>query len=62
MRGGPLALFFYGWVWLLAAWCELRQDLRSFRLDRMARLDLLDGRFRLEPGKTIQDFVKWDDN
>ncbi|MGH6900363.1 MAG: helix-turn-helix transcriptional regulator [Geminicoccaceae bacterium] len=58
----PLALFFYGPVWLLAAWCELRQDFRSFRLDRMARLEILDQTFRLERGKTIQDFLKRNDN
>ena len=28
----PLALSFYGPVWLLVAWCELRDDFRSFRL------------------------------
>ena len=58
----PLALSFYGPVWLLAAWCELRQDFRSFRLDRIAKLDVLDERFRPERGKTIQDFLKRDDN
>jgi predicted DNA-binding transcriptional regulator YafY len=58
----PLALFFYGPVWLLAAWCELREDFRSFRLDRMSELHVLDERFRLERGKTIQDFLKRDDN
>ena len=54
----PLALFFYGPVWLLAGWCELRQDFRSFRLDRMSELAVLDERFRPERGKTIQDFLK----
>ena len=29
----PLALAFYGPVWHLASWCELRQDFRSFRLE-----------------------------
>ena len=58
----PLALSFYGPSWLLAAWCELRQDFRSFRLDRISELDVLDERFRLEPGKTIQDFLKRNDN
>ena len=57
----PLALFFYGPVWLLAAWCELRQDFRSFRLDRMSELAVLDERFGPERGKTIQDFLKRDD-
>ena len=31
----PLALFFWGDRWLLAAWCSLRQDYRSFRVDRL---------------------------
>ena len=56
----PLALSFYGPVWLLASWCELRRDFRSFRLDRMAGLEVLDEAFRPEPGKTIQDFLKRD--
>ena len=56
----PLALAFYGPVWLLASWCELRHDFRSFRLDRMSGLEVLDESFRPEPGKTIQDFLKRD--
>ena len=31
----PLGLFFWGKVWTLAAWCELRNDYRSFRIDRI---------------------------
>ena len=58
----PLALSFYGPVWLLAAWCELRQDFRSFRLDRISELDVLDERFPPERGKTLQDFLKRNDN
>ena len=37
----PLGLFYWGKVWTLAAWCELRSDYRSFRIDRFAALDLL---------------------
>jgi predicted DNA-binding transcriptional regulator YafY len=58
----PLALSFYGPAWLLVSWCELRQDFRSFRLDRMAGLEVLDERFRPERGKTIQDFLKRDES
>ena len=29
----PLGLFFWGEHWLLAAWCERRDDYRCFRLD-----------------------------
>lgn len=31
----PLALYFWGRSWVLAAWCELRTAYRSFRPDRM---------------------------
>lgn len=37
----PLGLYYWGRVWTLAAWCELRGDYRSFRIDRFATLDLL---------------------
>ena len=54
----PLALSFYGPIWLFSAWCELRRDFRSFRLDRMAELVILDETFRPEPGKTLQDLLR----
>ncbi|WP_199054032.1 YafY family protein [Aquitalea sp. ASV15] len=31
----PLGLFFWGDRWTLAAWCQLRQDYRHFRVDRL---------------------------
>lgn len=52
----PLGLFFWGSTWSLAAWCELRDDFRTFRLDRIAELAVGDRRFEAEPGKTIEDF------
>jgi predicted DNA-binding transcriptional regulator YafY len=33
----PLGLYFWGKQWLLAAFCLLRDDYRSFRLDRVAQ-------------------------
>jgi predicted DNA-binding transcriptional regulator YafY len=51
----PLACFFWGPVWTLAAWCELRKDFRSFRVDRISALQVLDETFRDEPGKTLAD-------
>ncbi|AQR73638.1 YafY family protein [Sphingomonas sp. LM7] len=30
----PLGLWFWGKVWTLVAWCEIREDFRMFRLDR----------------------------
>jgi predicted DNA-binding transcriptional regulator YafY len=38
----PLGLWFWGKVWTLVAWCELRDDFRMFRLDRIAEIDVLD--------------------
>jgi predicted DNA-binding transcriptional regulator YafY len=52
----PLGLAFYGPVWTLTAWCELRQDFRVFRLDRIRDLEVLDV-FPQEPGRTLRDFV-----
>jgi predicted DNA-binding transcriptional regulator YafY len=54
----PLGCFFWDAVWTLAAWCELRQDFRNFRVDRIARLDLLDETFRDEPGRTLADLLR----
>ena len=34
----PLGLYFWGRSWNLAAWCELRDDYRVFRPDRMAEV------------------------
>lgn len=53
----PLGLSFYGPVWILAAWCELRQDFRAFRVDRIRDLEVLPGSFPPEPGRTLQDFI-----
>ncbi|MBF6600851.1 MAG: YafY family transcriptional regulator [Dehalococcoidia bacterium] len=52
----PLGLFFWGTTWSLTAWCELRQDFRSFRLDRMRSMSVVAERFADEPGRTIEDY------
>jgi len=51
----PLACFYWESVWTLAAWCEMRGDFRSFRVDRIEAAQPLDERFRDEPGKTLAD-------
>jgi predicted DNA-binding transcriptional regulator YafY len=53
----PLGLFFWGRTWTVAAWCELREDHRSFRVDRITEPDLLVDRFALEPPVTLDDFM-----
>jgi len=57
-RVRPLGCFYWGAVWTLAAWCELRVGFRSFRIDRIGQLRVLDERFRDEPGKTLADLLR----
>lgn len=54
----PLSLAFFGPTWVLTGWCELRNDFRHFRLDRIGRFEVLDTPFRDEAGKTLADFLK----
>ncbi|MBO0345184.1 helix-turn-helix transcriptional regulator [Roseibium limicola] len=54
----PLGLWFWGKVWTLVAWCELRQDFRMFRLDRLQQVTDTGETFRPEPGKTLKDFYR----
>jgi predicted DNA-binding transcriptional regulator YafY len=54
----PLSLAYFGPVWVLAAWCELRVDFRTFRLDRMEDFAVTEERFRPTPGRTLHDFLK----
>ena len=53
----PLGLWFWGASWTLVGWCELRDDFRIFRLDRM---DTVEERasFKPERGKRLQDFYR----
>jgi predicted DNA-binding transcriptional regulator YafY len=57
-RVHPLALYFWGGTWTLAAWCELRNDFRSFRVDRMEHLENLTEVFQPKPGQLLADFLK----
>lgn len=54
----PLGCFYWGKVWTLSTWCELRNDFRGFRVDRMDAVDVLPERFRDEPGKTLADMLR----
>ena len=53
----PLGVFFWGRTWTLAAWCELRDDFRNFRLDRASDAVQLHDAFEDEPGKTLRDLL-----
>jgi predicted DNA-binding transcriptional regulator YafY len=54
----PLGLYYWGQTWTLAAWCELRQGFRNFRVDRIEELSVTRERFEKIPGRTLADFVR----
>ena len=54
----PLGLWFWGKVWTLVGWCELRDDFRMFRLDRIIALETNGEAFKPERGKTLADFYR----
>jgi predicted DNA-binding transcriptional regulator YafY len=52
-----LGLWFWGKVWTLIAWCELRQDFRMFRIDRIDSADP-GAVFRPERDKSLAVFYQ----
>lgn len=57
----PLALISFSPIWLLAGWCEMRQNFRNFRLDRISDFSVSPTRFRDEKGKALSDYLKEQD-
>jgi predicted DNA-binding transcriptional regulator YafY len=53
----PLGLYFWGKKWTLAAWCEARNDYRSFRPDRMSEVRALERRFDPADGISLAGFL-----
>ena len=53
----PLAMHFWGKVWTLAAWCELRSDFRTFRVDRAEGAETTGETFPREPGRSLEDYL-----
>ena len=58
----PLALTCFGPVWLLTAWCELRNDFRHFRADRIGKLTVLAEIFENEAGKSWEDYRRQEED
>lgn len=53
----PLHMEYWGRVWTLTAWCELRNDFRVFRVDLIQDATPLPALFVDEPGKRLQDYL-----
>ena len=54
----PLCLAFWGPVWTLGAWCEMRSDFRNFRLDRIEGFRTLDRSFVETPEISLAAFLR----
>ncbi|WP_282118278.1 helix-turn-helix transcriptional regulator [Ruegeria atlantica] len=52
----PLHMEYWGRVWTLTAWCELRQGFRVFRIDLIETILPLPEVFADEPGKSLSDY------
>ncbi|WP_171240681.1 YafY family protein [Ruegeria sp. HKCCA5491] len=52
----PLHMDYWGRVWTLTAWCELRAGFRVFRVDLIESVHPLPEIFADEPGKRLSDF------
>lgn len=53
----PLGMYYWGKVWTLVAWCELRQAYRAFRVDRMQKINPLDKHYSEVDGRSLDDYV-----
>ncbi|QMV42095.1 helix-turn-helix transcriptional regulator [Cohnella cholangitidis] len=57
----PYGLVLVEGAWMLVARCDLRQDIRHFRLSRMAELIELDERFELPEHFDLREYTPLDD-
>lgn len=53
----PIATVYYVDVTLIAAWCELREDYRHFRADRIATSEVLDERFATDSSAMMAEWM-----
>ncbi|VAW00772.1 Transcriptional regulator, DeoR family [hydrothermal vent metagenome] len=54
----PLGLWFWGKVWTLVGWCELRDDFRMFRLDRISNMTPTGIIYHPDPRRSIEEFAR----
>ena len=57
-RVWPLGMYFYSHVTIVCAWCELRQEYRAFRTDRISECSIENETFDPQNGDLFKDFMK----
>jgi predicted DNA-binding transcriptional regulator YafY len=53
----PLHMEYWGRIWTMTVWCELRNAFRVFRVDLITTAEALPELFVDEPGKTLADYT-----
>jgi predicted DNA-binding transcriptional regulator YafY len=53
----PVGLCFYSLGWHLIAWCQLRNDYRDFRVDRIKQLIVSDRTFQSRQKLTVKEYL-----
>lgn len=54
----PIGLYYYGSAWHLIAWCQLRNDYRDFRADRIKELRYIGKPFQNHNLLSLQEYLK----
>jgi predicted DNA-binding transcriptional regulator YafY len=57
-RVRPLVMWNLPEGWMFSAWCELKRDFRTFRLDRIARLAVTEERFVEDEATGLRAFME----
>jgi len=53
----PLGLYYWGRVWTLVAWCQLRENFRVFRVDLIKSIDNQQLKFDSTHGQSLDDYI-----
>jgi predicted DNA-binding transcriptional regulator YafY len=54
----PIGLVYYGDAWHVIAYCQLRQDYRDFRLDRMSKVNILSQHYHLRDKLSLEQYLQ----
>lgn len=54
----PLGLVYWGAKWTLIAFCQLRQDYREFRLDRIIQVAVTHSHFEVSSTKSLSAYIE----
>jgi predicted DNA-binding transcriptional regulator YafY len=59
-RVRPLAIWNLADGWMFSGWCELREDFRTFRFDRISIIHLTHEKFEISKDKSLDTFLALD--